>query len=212
MAESENPGGSDSSSGQKDQNHGKGEDMIVKEAEATGKRSYECVYCKRGFTNAQALGGHMNIHRKDRANKSFLSSSSPPKNIPAVSILTCFISPSNIIPDAPVASASPSIGLIPSELEKFESRPSLEALWSKLSSHSSTACPSLVSPTNYLESYLQVAMSSTSSSRGIDHEEALGSNLSLQVGSPDHVEDTDEKGDDRMEEIDLELRLGRRDP
>ncbi|KAL1329766.1 hypothetical protein AAHE18_12G064800 [Arachis hypogaea] len=31
-------------------------------------RSYECVFCKRGFTTAQALGGHMNIHRKDRAN------------------------------------------------------------------------------------------------------------------------------------------------
>ncbi|KAK6914054.1 hypothetical protein RJ641_021375 [Dillenia turbinata] len=30
-------------------------------------RSYECTFCKRGFTNAQALGGHMNIHRKDRA-------------------------------------------------------------------------------------------------------------------------------------------------
>ncbi|KAI5649422.1 hypothetical protein M9H77_35427 [Catharanthus roseus] len=30
-------------------------------------RSYECNYCKRGFTNAQALGGHMNIHRKDKA-------------------------------------------------------------------------------------------------------------------------------------------------
>ncbi|XP_040381604.1 zinc finger protein STAMENLESS 1-like [Oryza brachyantha] len=27
---------------------------------------YECTFCKRGFTNAQALGGHMNIHRKDR--------------------------------------------------------------------------------------------------------------------------------------------------
>ncbi|KQK20103.1 uncharacterized protein LOC104581666 [Brachypodium distachyon] len=27
---------------------------------------YECSFCKRGFTNAQALGGHMNIHRKDR--------------------------------------------------------------------------------------------------------------------------------------------------
>lgn len=32
-------------------------------------RSYECVFCKRGFTSAQALGGHMNIHRKDRALK-----------------------------------------------------------------------------------------------------------------------------------------------
>lgn len=30
-------------------------------------RSYECTFCKRGFTNAQALGGHMNIHRRDRA-------------------------------------------------------------------------------------------------------------------------------------------------
>lgn len=29
-------------------------------------RSYECVFCKRGFNTAQALGGHMNIHRKDR--------------------------------------------------------------------------------------------------------------------------------------------------
>lgn len=30
-------------------------------------RSYECTFCKRGFSNAQALGGHMNIHRKDKA-------------------------------------------------------------------------------------------------------------------------------------------------
>ncbi|KAL8260608.1 hypothetical protein R6Q59_028561 [Mikania micrantha] len=30
-------------------------------------RSYTCSFCKRGFSNAQALGGHMNVHRKDRA-------------------------------------------------------------------------------------------------------------------------------------------------
>ncbi|XP_062094320.1 transcriptional regulator TAC1-like [Humulus lupulus] len=30
-------------------------------------RSYSCSFCKRGFSNAQALGGHMNIHRRDRA-------------------------------------------------------------------------------------------------------------------------------------------------
>ncbi|KAM0906600.1 hypothetical protein ACQ4PT_016259 [Festuca glaucescens] len=28
---------------------------------------HECSFCKRGFTNAQALGGHMNIHRKERS-------------------------------------------------------------------------------------------------------------------------------------------------
>ncbi|XVE61935.1 hypothetical protein DITRI_Ditri06bG0078300 [Diplodiscus trichospermus] len=30
-------------------------------------KSYTCSFCKKGFSNAQALGGHMNIHRKDRA-------------------------------------------------------------------------------------------------------------------------------------------------
>ncbi|CAK9185353.1 unnamed protein product [Ilex paraguariensis] len=30
-------------------------------------KAYTCTFCKRGFSNAQALGGHMNIHRKDRA-------------------------------------------------------------------------------------------------------------------------------------------------
>lgn len=30
-------------------------------------RSFQCTFCKRGFSNAQALGGHMNVHRKDRA-------------------------------------------------------------------------------------------------------------------------------------------------
>ncbi|XP_047975656.1 transcriptional regulator TAC1-like [Salvia hispanica] len=30
-------------------------------------KSFRCNFCDRGFSNAQALGGHMNIHRKDRA-------------------------------------------------------------------------------------------------------------------------------------------------
>lgn len=30
-------------------------------------RTYDCTFCKKGFSNAQALGGHMNIHRKDKA-------------------------------------------------------------------------------------------------------------------------------------------------
>ncbi|CAH1438594.1 unnamed protein product [Lactuca virosa] len=30
-------------------------------------RSYSCSFCKREFRSAQALGGHMNVHRKERA-------------------------------------------------------------------------------------------------------------------------------------------------
>jgi hypothetical protein len=29
--------------------------------------SYTCGYCRREFRSAQALGGHMNVHRRDRA-------------------------------------------------------------------------------------------------------------------------------------------------
>ncbi|KAL3530796.1 hypothetical protein ACH5RR_010118 [Cinchona calisaya] len=36
---------------------------------AEASRLYECSFCKKGFSNAQALGGHMNIHRKDKAAK-----------------------------------------------------------------------------------------------------------------------------------------------
>ncbi|KAI3727895.1 hypothetical protein L6452_16522 [Arctium lappa] len=30
-------------------------------------RSYTCTFCRREFQSAQALGGHMNVHRRDRA-------------------------------------------------------------------------------------------------------------------------------------------------
>ncbi|KAI4368868.1 hypothetical protein MLD38_017376 [Melastoma candidum] len=40
------------------------EDQVISNDEA---RVYECIACSRGFSSAQALGGHMNIHRKDKA-------------------------------------------------------------------------------------------------------------------------------------------------
>ncbi|KAG6769506.1 hypothetical protein POTOM_025145 [Populus tomentosa] len=46
-------------------------DQIVSDSDclqdSSHVRSYTCAFCKRGFSNAQALGGHMNIHRRDRA-------------------------------------------------------------------------------------------------------------------------------------------------
>ncbi|KAK4441602.1 putative transcriptional regulator RABBIT EARS [Sesamum alatum] len=44
---------------------------------------YECVFCKRGFNTAQALGGHMNIHRRHRrfgSNVNNLSSTEQQQN------------------------------------------------------------------------------------------------------------------------------------
>ncbi|KAG8389236.1 hypothetical protein BUALT_Bualt02G0207900 [Buddleja alternifolia] len=43
-------------------------------------RWYECVFCKRGFNTAQALGGHMNIHRKDRTTSSKPAASTSSNN------------------------------------------------------------------------------------------------------------------------------------
>ncbi|KAI3441883.1 C2H2-type domain-containing protein, partial [Psidium guajava] len=50
-------------------------------------RSYTCTFCRREFRSAQALGGHMNVHRRDRArlhqSQSCQSSAAPPLAIPA---------------------------------------------------------------------------------------------------------------------------------
>ncbi|KAF8402971.1 hypothetical protein HHK36_011064 [Tetracentron sinense] len=40
-------------------------------------RSYSCSFCRREFKSAQALGGHMNVHRRDRAR---LKESPSPQN------------------------------------------------------------------------------------------------------------------------------------
>ncbi|XAR61128.1 hypothetical protein NMG60_11034747 [Bertholletia excelsa] len=52
-----------------DSTNSSSEEVDLDTSEQGTGRFYECVFCKRGFTTAQALGGHMNIHRKDRANK-----------------------------------------------------------------------------------------------------------------------------------------------
>ncbi|KAF8086609.1 hypothetical protein N665_0619s0003 [Sinapis alba] len=45
-------------------------------------RSYTCSFCKREFRSAQALGGHMNVHRRERA-RLRLQQSSPSSSTPS---------------------------------------------------------------------------------------------------------------------------------
>nr|GMC59093.1 probable transcriptional regulator RABBIT EARS [Ipomoea batatas]GME13576.1 probable transcriptional regulator RABBIT EARS [Ipomoea batatas] len=53
-------------------------------------KSYSCSFCKREFRSAQALGGHMNVHRRDRAklkrsnNTNTMDSSPPPISSSAI--------------------------------------------------------------------------------------------------------------------------------
>ncbi|XVF38393.1 hypothetical protein REPUB_Repub20aG0097600 [Reevesia pubescens] len=55
-------------------NQGFGEDYLAEFS--WPPRSYTCSFCKREFRSAQALGGHMNVHRRDRARLR----QSPPKD------------------------------------------------------------------------------------------------------------------------------------
>ncbi|XP_072975090.1 uncharacterized protein [Typha angustifolia] len=43
-------------------------------------RSYSCSFCRREFRSAQALGGHMNVHRRDRARLKQSSSTNDDQN------------------------------------------------------------------------------------------------------------------------------------
>lgn len=46
-----------------------GDDLVGKDSTAWSavQRTYTCTFCRRVFRSAQALGGHMNIHRRERA-------------------------------------------------------------------------------------------------------------------------------------------------
>ncbi|KAL3517671.1 hypothetical protein ACH5RR_020260 [Cinchona calisaya] len=45
------------------------------------QRNYRCSFCKKEFKSAQALGGHMNVHRRDRAKMRLVSSPNSSSNI-----------------------------------------------------------------------------------------------------------------------------------
>ncbi|CAL5020279.1 unnamed protein product [Urochloa decumbens] len=42
------------------------------------RQPYKCTFCRRGFPTAQALGGHMNVHRRHRG-RSAVAGAAPPQ-------------------------------------------------------------------------------------------------------------------------------------
>ncbi|EEF33086.1 transcriptional regulator SUPERMAN [Ricinus communis] len=159
----------------------------------TAKRSYECSFCKRGFTNAQALGGHMNIHRRDRAKtaKQVMSSSS-----------------SSISSKTNEEHTKPNyIGSISSEpmnyYQVLESQKNYPMYFQPSGSSSPRQVPQVYY--NYGSDDFLVPRNNKSLSRD---EECWGANLSLQLGS-NHLQDNGMNMEVAKEdEVDLELRLG----
>ncbi|KAJ0581389.1 putative transcription factor C2H2 family [Helianthus annuus] len=44
------------------------------------RRNFTCNFCKKVYRSAQALGGHMNVHRRDKARLGLSSPSNPNPN------------------------------------------------------------------------------------------------------------------------------------
>ncbi|KAF3322152.1 transcriptional regulator SUPERMAN-like protein [Carex littledalei] len=67
-------------------------------------RSYGCSFCKREFRSAQALGGHMNVHRRERARLRQYSppwETTPPNPNPNTNHTKTFIPNLNLAPTSP---------------------------------------------------------------------------------------------------------------
>lgn len=143
------------------------------------KRSYECTFCKRGFTNAQALGGHMNIHRKDRAksNKKPQIGNKFFTNDETTSVVFPFVSANSSSPMRQMQQYLPSTrpNYQPSNVHGFG--------YDQFRRSSSSNWPNLC----------------------FNHE-LQGPNLSLQIG-PTHQQII-RRGNQEENEVDLELRLG----
>ncbi|XP_074327764.1 uncharacterized protein LOC141665681 [Apium graveolens] len=161
----------------------------------TQARTYECNFCKRGFSNAQALGGHMNIHRKDKAK---LKQTSPITQARSQQFL-----------DIPKTSTPPPAAtnfFLPTRSAFPERTDAVAANWTwnySSEKHDTTSIPT--SDQGYVGSVLKKLplLTETTILREDDQDQKHSDNKELSSSSShgaDHDEDVDE--------VDLELRLG----
>ncbi|KAH7578641.1 hypothetical protein ACOSP7_000015 [Xanthoceras sorbifolium] len=166
-------------------------------------RSYTCTFCRREFRSAQALGGHMNVHRRDRAR---LNQTQPASNNPTSSSSTS--SSTFIIPTQEFATNG---GLC-----LFYQLPNPNGVFTPTTM---TAC-SIDSPSTLLSISPYPAsnltgpsvtfpvtpprLNSSHSHSGKDPSESIDDNNNVNSNDNNNFKET------AIEEIDLELRLGHR--
>ncbi|KAF8401841.1 hypothetical protein HHK36_012788 [Tetracentron sinense] len=191
-------------------NHGFGGDIYQGEF-SWPPRSYRCSFCKREFRSAQALGGHMNVHRRDRARLR----QSPPLDVQCPNLnLNPNPNPNpnpNFSPSSPSAMLPPFTYSFPSLLSPSLTRFSSPSLASNSETTISSIIGSWHNPSSLKGRDLSKMKSlkdlfGTQEFKGITQEDEYkvlkkeeSVRLALEIGL---IKDS------KKEDLDLELRLG----
>ncbi|PWA74345.1 zinc finger C2H2-type/integrase DNA-binding domain-containing protein [Artemisia annua] len=165
-------------------------------------RSYTCTFCRREFRSAQALGGHMNVHRRDRARLHQAQPNFKNPNLPSPSSSTLLINPTQEL----VANGG---------LCLLYSLPNPNAIFNhssldnELGNHSSflsiTPHPSTENFMNFQASFGTRSFNSSLSSFS---NTKTSTSTNFQRNQKDSLDNKRKKTDSTIEGIDLELRLG----
>ncbi|KAL3648804.1 hypothetical protein CASFOL_005207 [Castilleja foliolosa] len=164
---------------------------LIKEEDIMGfswpPRSYTCSFCKREFKSAQALGGHMNVHRRDRARLRLSPSNRD----------TLFLGLDNL---------NPSLNSNPSSCSSYNSctNPSLSSIFTKFPQFMNSAILSPVCPLSTASHVVDredevIKMEGHFGKFGSAGVKIGGRSLDLEIGLVSKSKD---------QELDLELRLG----
>ncbi|XP_073130758.1 transcriptional regulator TAC1-like [Henckelia pumila] len=147
-------------------------------------RFYTCTFCRREFRSAQALGGHMNVHRRDRVKLHHSSTT--------------------------VAKARPSPIFLHARDQEFATNGGLCLVYSMPNPNGSVLVGREI---------MKASMDSSSSPLTCDSPNLATDKYSSNATSPSVLDGFEIMGSRHdtsdatlMEEIDLELRLGRKSP
>ncbi|XP_028776192.1 probable transcriptional regulator RABBIT EARS [Neltuma alba] len=148
-------------------------------------RSYSCSFCKREFRSAQALGGHMNVHRRDRARLK-QSQQSVPKGSSDSDVIVVngreedFAGFSHGNNNNNYVDTDLSVGLLPASAEE-----ALSCKKPKTSNISSVQLPVLIKP--FSNDHASLVFQSAEMVIGVNKPKMEDLDLELRLGKPQKV-------------------------
>lgn len=153
-------------------------------------RSYSCTFCRREFRSAQALGGHMNVHRRDRARlKQSLSSTH---------LHFHNLQDGNFSSKRVITQENSSTGkYCPSSMKELGSSSDVIIINNNNNNEE----------LNY-KRHKKSTISSSSSSVGLLHKQCSSINNRFIIQQPEGLRIIKANNNLSLEDIDLELRLG----